>query len=172
MKSEKIIYSAILRKKHTILTEYTENSGNFSQIISGIMDELIIGAVSEQLQYKAKFIYGKYIFHILRENDIYIITMSKPSKNESGNKKLNDAFYFNLLIDIREDISKLIDFKNAKKLRAYSLSSYFPQLKNKIIHFNKGEISFSEIISNKQNSVNNYELLDNKIFNESKQFPI
>ena len=36
-----IIYASIIREKHTILSEYTECSGNFSQIIEHIMKEII-----------------------------------------------------------------------------------------------------------------------------------
>ena len=37
-----LVYSAILREKHTILAEYTEFSGNFSQIITQIMKDIIL----------------------------------------------------------------------------------------------------------------------------------
>ena len=37
-----IIYSAIAREKHTILSEFTEFSGNFSQIMEHIIKEVII----------------------------------------------------------------------------------------------------------------------------------
>ena len=59
MEIEKIIYCAIIKKKHTILTEYTDCSGNFSQIMKQIMDEVINIIIDEPEQYKAKFIYGK-----------------------------------------------------------------------------------------------------------------
>ena len=36
-----IVYTSILREKHTILSEYTECSGNFSQIMLHIMKEII-----------------------------------------------------------------------------------------------------------------------------------
>ena len=168
MQSEKIIYSAIVRKKHSILTEYTDCSGNFSQIIIGIMDEVINTINMEPAQYKAKFIYGKYIFHVLKDYNIYIITMNKPTKNKTN----TDALFFNFLFNIREDISKKIDFDDPFKLRAYSFSYYLPKLKEKVIQFNKNEIKFNDILSDKQNDFDKFELLNDKIFNEYKQFPI
>ena len=168
MQSEKIIYSAIVRKKHSILTEYTDCSGNFSQIIIGIMDEVINTINMEPAQYKAKFIYGKYIFHVLKDYNIYIITMNKPTKNKTN----TDALFFNFLFNIREDISKKKDFDDHFKLRAYSFSYYLPKLKEKVIQFNKNEIKFNDILTDKQNNFDKFELLNDKIFNEYKQFPI
>lgn len=168
MQSEKIIYSAIVRKKHSILTEYTDCSGNFSQIIKGIMDEVINTINMEPAQYKAKFIYGKYIFHVLKDYNIYIITMNKPTKNKTN----TDALFFNFLFNILEDISKKKDFDDHFKLRAYSFSYYLPKLKEKVIQFNKNEIKFNDILTDKQNNFDKFELLNDKIFNEYKQFPI
>jgi hypothetical protein len=37
-----LVYSAIIRAKHTILSEYTDFSGNFSQIIIEIMKDIIM----------------------------------------------------------------------------------------------------------------------------------
>ena len=168
MQNEKIIYSAIIRKKHTILTEYTDCSGNFSQITKGIMDEIINKIEKEPNQYKAKFTYGKYIFHFFKEYNIYIITMSKPIKNKS----IDDSLFFNFLFNIREDISKKIDFEDVMKLRPYSLSYYLPQFKEKVTQFNEGELIFNNIIIDKQNKTNTFELLNNKNFDEDKIFPI
>ena len=118
---QKIVYSAILRKKHTILTEFTDCSGNFSQITIGIMDEVINVKEDEPIKYKAKFFYGKYTFHILKDNKIYILIMTKPQKVPLD----NDNLFFNFLFSVHKEISKLINFENPGKLRAYSLSSYF-----------------------------------------------
>ena len=165
---QKIVYSAILRKKHTILTEFTDCSGNFSQITKGIMDEVINVKEDEPIKYKAKFFYGKYTFHILKDNKIYILTMTKPQKVPLDNENL----FFNFLFSVHKDISKLINFENPGKLRAYSLSSYFNDLKVKVTQFNEGEIKFNNKLINEQNDINKYEVLDDKIFNEYKHFPI
>lgn len=168
MQNEKIIYSSIVRKKHTILTEYTDCSGNFSQITKGIMDEVINIIENEPNQYKAKFTYGKYIFHIFKEYNIYIITMSKPMKSKS----IDDSLFFNFLFNIREDISRKIDFEDALKLRPYSLSYYWPQFKEKVTQFNEGELIFNNILIDKQNKIKSFELINNKNFDEDKIFPI
>ncbi len=170
MQQEKIIYTAILRKKHTILTEFTDCSGNFSQITSGIMDEVINVIDNEPDKYKAKFFYGKYIFHVLKDNKIYIITMAKPQKTKTD----NDTLFFSFLFSVHEDLNKKKKniFENPGKLRAYSLADFSPELKIKVIQFNNGEIKFNDIIINKQNNINKLDNLNEKQFEEYKQFPI
>ena len=170
MQHEKIIYTAILRKKHTILTEFTDCSGNFSQITSGIMDEVINVMDNEPNKYKAKFFFGKYIFHILRDNKIYILTMTKPQKIKTD----NDTLFFSFLFSVHEDLNKKKKniFENPGKLRAYSLADFSPELKTKVIQFNSGEIKFNDIIINKQNNINKFDTLNEKQFEEYKQFPI
>lgn len=168
MEKEKIIYSAIIRKKHTILIEYTDYSGNFSQITKGIMDEVINTIKNEPYKYKAKFFYGKYIFHVLKDLNIYLLTMTKPIKIKNN----NDILFYNFLFKIHEDISQKVDFDNPYKMRAYSLGSYLPELKKKVIEFNKGEIKFDTLLTNKQNDINKFELLDEQKFGEYLKLPI
>ena len=157
---QKIIYSVILRKKHTILTEYTDCSGNFSQITISIMDEIINKKSDEPYKYKAKFFYGKYIFYILKDNTIYILTMIKSPKDKQG----NDTIFYSFLLNIHDDISKTINFEKPGKLHAYSLSSYSNDLKSKITQINNGEINFSNKLIDKQKNINKFESLDNKAF--------
>ena len=165
---QKIIYSVILRKKHTILTEYTDCSGNFSQITISIMDEIINKKTDEPYKYKAKFFYGKYIFYLLKDNTIYILTMIKAPKVSLD----NDTLFYSLLLNIHDDISKKINFENPGKLHAYSLSSYSNDLKSKMTQINNGDINFSKNIIDRQNKIIIFESLDNQAFDEFKQFPI
>ena len=165
---QKIIYSVILRKKHTILTEYTDCSGNFSQITISIMDEIINKKTDEPYKYKAKFFYGKYIFYLLKDNTIYILTMIKSPKVQLD----NDAIFYSLLLNIHDDISKKINFENPGKLHAYSLSSYSNDLKSKITQINNGDIKFSNNLIDKLKKIIKFESLDNQAFDEFKQFPI
>jgi len=165
---QKIIYSVILRKKHTILTEYTDCSGNFSQKTINIMDEIINKKADEPYKYKAKFFYGKYIFYILKDNTIYILSMIKSPKVKLD----NDTIFYSFLYNIHDDISKKINFEKPGKLHAYSLSSYSNDLKSKITEINNGNINFSNKLIDKQKAVNKFESLDNKAFDEFKQFPI
>ena len=167
MKNERIIYTAIVRKKHTILVEFTDCSGNFSQIAIGIIDEVLNSIEIEPYQYKAKFIYGKYAFYIVKDHNIYIILMVR-AKNIKSNI---DFLFYNFLFNIRKDISTKIDVDDPYKLRSYSLGAYLPELKAKVIEFNKSEINFNDNLD-KPTDINKFELLDNKIFNESKIFPI
>ena len=167
MEIEKIIYCAIIKKKHTILTEYTDCSGNFSQIMKQIMDEVINIIIDEPEQYKAKFIYGKYIFHLVKNNYIYIIIMTKPSITIK-----DDTIYFNLIFSINQELDKEIDKDKIKKMRPYSLISYSEKLKTKIISFNNGNLKFADSLINDQNYLIKFEELDDKKFSEFKQIPI
>ena len=168
MQYEKIIYSCIIRKKHTILTEYTDCSGNFSQITKGIMDEVINVKDNEPEKYKAKFFYGRYNFHVLKDNSIYILIMTKPPKVKID----NDTLFYNFLSSVHDELSKKINFENPGKLRQYSLTNFSDNLKTKVTLFNNGEIKFNEMIIKKQNSIKVFETLDDKTYNEQKQFPI
>ena len=167
MKNEKIIYTAIIRKKHTILVEFTDCSGNFSQIAIGIIDEIINSIEIEPYLYKAKFSYGKYAFYIVKDHNVYIILMIRAKNIKSD----IDFLFYNFLFNIRKDISTKIDVDDPYKLRSYSLGAYLPELKAKVIEFNKSEINFNDNLD-KPTDINKFELLDNKIFNESKIFPI
>ena len=167
MDIEKIIYCAIVRKKHTILTEFTDCSGNFSQLITQLMDEVINIITNEPQQYKAKFSYGKYSFHLIKDNDIYIIIMTKPNKEAK-----DDTIYFNLIFVINQELDKKINRDSVKKMRPYSLVSYSEGLKSKINAFNNGEIKFSDLLTNNQNYLIKFEELDDKQFGEFKQIPI
>lgn len=167
MKNERIIYTAIVRKKHTILAEFTDCSGNFSQIAIGIIDEVLNSIEIEPYQYKAKFIYGKYAFYIVKDHNIYIILMVR-AKNIKSNI---DFLFYNFLFNIRADVSKKIDIDDPFKLRPYSLGNYLPELKTKVFEFNKSEIKFNDNLD-KPTDINKFELIDNKIFNENKLFPI
>ena len=96
MKNERIIYTTIVRKKHTILVEFTDCSGNFSQIAIGIIDEVLNSIEIEPYQYKAKFIYGKYAFYIIKDHNIYIILMVR-AKNIKSNKCLEQKLHKKIL---------------------------------------------------------------------------
>ena len=70
-----IVYSAIIREKHTILAEYTEFSGNFSQIITQIMKDIIMKFENIPNITRSYFFYGKYALFFLKYKKLYIITM-------------------------------------------------------------------------------------------------
>ena len=57
-----IVYSSIIREKTKILSEYTECSGNFSQIIKYIMTEVILKFENPPNKYKTYFFYGNMPF--------------------------------------------------------------------------------------------------------------
>lgn len=169
MNHEKIIYLAILRKKHTILTEYTDCSGNFSQIIKEIMDEVINIIEDEPEEYKAKFNYGKYTFYLMKLSNLYMMVMIK--KSEHLPNKEEDILFYRLLYSIHEEIIKKVKIENTKKLKAYSLGLYSPDLKTKLTAFNKDKIFFNENLKDEE-KIEKFDVLNGKKFDETKQFPI
>ena len=52
-----IVYASIIREKKKILSEYTECSGNFSQIILQIMDEVVLTFENPPEIYRTYFCY-------------------------------------------------------------------------------------------------------------------
>ena len=54
------VYSAIIREKHTILSEHTEFCGNYSQIITQIMKDIIIKIENISNICRSFFYYGRY----------------------------------------------------------------------------------------------------------------
>ena len=121
-KNEKIniIYSALFREKHTILCEYTECSGNFSQIITNIIQEIIMKFENPLNSYRTYFYYGKYSIFVIKTDKIYLLTMI-PNKNSK-----NTDIIFSLLYCFYEKFSKQkeIDFSKVTKMRAYFLGKY------------------------------------------------
>lgn len=166
---ERIIYIAILRKKHKILTEYTDCSGNFSQVIEVIMNKVfeVIDEKKEPEIYKARFSYGYYNFYTMKSNLLYTLLMTRIPRKEDS--KEEDSIYYGFLYNIYEDIIKKIKVQNIKKLRPYSLSSqYSSELKNKMNSFNNNSIKYNE----KEKEIEQYEKLHGKKFEESTQIPI
>ena len=101
---ENAIYSAVIRKKNTILSEYTDYSGNFEQTIKKIMKTISEKNITTE-NYKACIIISLYKIFILKESDIYIILLSKINDSEIPNS-INYAFYFlnNIYSKVKENL--------------------------------------------------------------------
>ena len=89
-----LVYSVIIRAKHPILSEYTEFSGNFSQIIVEIMKEIIMKFEDIPNICRTYFFYGKYALFFLKYNKVYIITMLPNIK--LNNKEIIFAFLYSI----------------------------------------------------------------------------
>ena len=162
-----IVYTSILREKHTILSEYTECSGNFAQIIRYIMEEIIAKFNEPPDLYRTYFFYGKYAIFIIKYKKLYILTMFP-------NIKINNTeIIFSLLFCIFEKLKskKEIDLENIKKMRAYSLNDFSLVLKDQIKIFDSNSEAFISYLKNSKDFIL-YEPFENRNYEEDIQLPI
>ena len=141
-----LVYSAIIREKHTILSEYTEFSGNFSQIITQIMKEIILKLENIPKICRTYFYYGKYSIFCLKYNKVYIITMFPNVKLK--NKEIIFAFLYSIFDSLKS--KKGMDIEKLEKMKAYTLSSFSEVFAEKIKLFNSNSDSFIKLIKNLQ----------------------
>ena len=141
-----LVYSAIIREKHTILSEYTEFSGNFSQIITQIMKEIILKLENIPKICRTYFYYGKYSIFCLKYNKVYIITMFPNIR--VNNKEIIFAFLYSIFDSLKT--KKGIDIEKLEKMKAYTLSSFSEVFAEKIKLFNSNSDSFIKLIKNLQ----------------------
>ena len=141
-----LVYSAIIREKHTILSEYTEFSGNFSQIITQIMKEIILKLENIPKICRTYFYYGKYSIFCLKYNKVYIITMFPNIR--VNNKEIIFAFLYSIFDSLKT--KKGIDIEKLEKMKAYTLSTFSEVFAEKIKLFNSNSDSFIKLIKNLQ----------------------
>ena len=161
-----IVYTSILREKHTILSEYTECSGNFSQIMQHIMKEIILKFENPPSSYRTYFFIGKYAIFLIKTKKIYILTMFPYIK--LNNKEIIFSLLFSLYDKLKS--KKEIYLDNISKMRAYSLD-FSSILKEQITAFNSNCNSFISQLKY-SNIFVLYEPFDNRYFEEEIQFPI
>ena len=136
-----LVYSAIIREKHTILSEYTEFSGNFSQIITQIMKEIILKLENIPKICRTYFYYGKYSIFCLKYNKVYIITMFPNIR--VNNKEIIFAFLYSIFDSLKS--KKGMDIEKLEKMKAYTLSSFSEVFAEKIKLFNSNSDSFIKL---------------------------
>ena len=141
-----LIYSAIIREKHTILSEYTEFSGNFSQIITKIMKDIIIKIDNIPSICRTYFFYGKYAIFFLKYNKIYIITMFPNLK--LNNKEIIFAFLYSIFDVLKT--KKEINIEKMGKMKAYTLASFSEVFAEKTKFFYSNCDSFINLLKNLQ----------------------
>lgn len=165
MQTTTIVYTAILRYKHKILSEYTECSGNFSQIITHIMEEVVLETEDQPPLYKACFIYGKYAFYLIKSEKVFIITMTPNIIN--ANKDL----VYCLLYYIHDLLQKKYTIEKLGKMRAYSITDFTNQLKESIQYYYSNQ-KFMNKLLNQVREIEIFDDLDNKYFEENIQLPV
>ena len=162
-----IIYSSILREKHTILSEYTECSGNFSQIIVHIMKEIVNKFENPPDKYRTYFFYGKYAIFLIKYNKLYILNMFPNTKIN------NNEIIFALLYSIFEKLKakKEFDLKEVPKMRAYTLKDFSVVIKEQIKLFNSNCQSFISYLKHSK-EFNSYKPFEDNNLEVNIQLPI
>lgn len=161
-----IVYSAIIKEKHTILSEFTECSGNFSQIIEHIIKEVIMNFKDPPSIYRTYFYYGKYAIYLIKYKKVYIIIMFP-------NVKINNTeIVFSLLYCFFEKLKSIkeLDLDHMGKMRPYSLKDFSSVFKEQILKFNSNSEAF---ISNLKNSNDFFPYdLEDRNFEANIELPI
>ena len=139
-----LVYTSIVREKHTILSEYTEFSGNFSQILIQIMKDIIMKLENIPEICRSYFFYGKYSIFFLKFKKIYLITMFPSIKLK--NKEIIFAFLYSIYESMKT--KKEINIEKMDKMKAYSLSSFANILSEKNKLFKTNNECFINLIKN------------------------
>ena len=162
-----IVYSSIIREKTKILSEYTECSGNFSQIIKYIMTEVILKFENPPNKYKTYFFYGKYVIFLIKYEKIYLIIMFPNIKIK------NNEIVFSLLYSFFDKLktSKDIIFENISKMKPYSLSNFSNVFKEQIDLFHSNNDKFIPYLKY-GNEFEIFEPFENRFFESQIELPI
>ena len=162
-----IVYSSIIREKTKILSEYTECSGNFSQIIKYIMTEVILKFENPPNKYKTYFFYGKYAIFLIKYEKMYLIIMFPNIKIK------NNEIVFSLLYSFFDKLktSKDIIFENISKMKPYSLSNFSNVFKEQIDLFHSNNDKFIPYLKY-GNEFEIFEPFENRFFESQIELPI
>ena len=160
-----IIYSAIIKGKHTILTEYTECSGNFYQIIENIMKEIINKFEEPPNIYRTYFYYGQYAIFLIKYNKIYILIMFPNTKIN------NNEIIFSLLYSLFEKLKTTNDLEKITKMKAQTLNHFAEIIKEQINTFNSNCQAFISFLKYSKQFIL-YEPFEDRYFEVDAQLPI
>ena len=161
-----IVYSSIIREKNKILSEYTECSGNFFQIIKHIMKEIILKFQDPPDIYRTYFFFGKYALFLIKYQKIYILIMFPKTK--INNIEIIFALLYSLFDKLKS--KKDIEFEKLPKMREYSLN-FTDIFKDQIKKFNSDCTKFIPYVKN-SNEFKLYEPFENRNFESDIQLPI
>lgn len=160
-----IIYSSIMREKHTILSDYTECSGNFAQIIEHIMKEIINKFEEPPNIYRTYFYYGQYAIFLIKYNKIYILIMFPNTKIN------NNEIIFSLLYSLFEKLKTTNDLEKIAKMKAYTLNHFSEIIKEQINTFNSNCQAFISFLKYSKDFIL-YEPFEDRYFEVDAQLPI
>ena len=168
--SNQIIYSLVVRKKNTILCEYSEHSGNFQQIALKIIRK----ALSVQLNiFRSVVKYDDYIFYILSINNIFLLSLTdNPNKDNPDTPLVENPSYFIFLKYLYDKLLKEKSLEDILKAEAFSLVEFVSTMKLSATAYNikpetfndplnEEEFPLSDIDYKKQNTESRLSIIKN-----------
>lgn len=160
-----LIYTVIIRKRKTVLCEFTESSGSFSLIVKRLLEKL---NKIEQTQFRVGFTLENYMFYCLLIDNIYIITMMTITPLTSN---INDLL-FAFLYKIHSTVLSSVDADKLKKAPAYSLDEGVNIFKDNMNLFNQNlKEHFNDFVG-KANKIPIEDSLNNQVFDTGNPFAI
>jgi hypothetical protein len=140
---ENAIYTAVIKKKNIILSEYTDYSGNFEQTIKKIMKNISDKNIENDI-YKATIFISKLKIFILKKSEIYLILISDIK--EYDEEKNNYAFCF--LYSIATKLYELYNPEELKHAKAFTLIDFKKILEQHITNFRSNIKYYKEYLQN------------------------
>ena len=140
---ENAIYTAVIKKKNIILSEYTDYSGNFEQTIKKMMKNISDKNIENDI-YKATIFISKLKIFILKKSEIYLILISDIK--EYDEEKNNYAFCF--LYSIATKLYELYNPEELKHAKAFTLIDFKKILEQHITNFRSNIKYYKEYLQN------------------------
>lgn len=128
---DNIIYTAIIRKKKSVLCEYTEYSGKFAQITKKVLSQL--NSIDKSNSFRASFSFGKYQFTVIHESNIYVLTMSDKISINSEQENYLFAFVYKIHSLLINQYTK----EQLTNSHPYSLTEFVKVIDDNTHYFNK-----------------------------------
>lgn len=128
---DNIIYTAIIRKKKSVLCEYTEYSGKFAQITKKVLSQL--NSIDNRNSFRASFSFGKFQFTSIYQNNIYVLTMSDKISINTEQENYLFAFVYKL----HSLLSTQYTNEQISNCHPYSLTDFVKVLDDNTHYFNK-----------------------------------
>ena len=139
---ENAIYTAVIRKKSIILSEYTDYSGNFEQIIKKLMK--IISEKNIEINiYKATIFISKHKIFILKNTDIFSLLISDIKEEEENT---ND-YVFCFLYSIITKLNKLYKPEELQQAKSFSLIDFRNVLEKSMKNFRSNIQYYKEYLN-------------------------
>ena len=161
-----IIYTCIAKINKKILCEYTEYSGNVTQMAKKIFDLLLKQERDSDL-YKVCFEYANVYIYILYDKDIIYLIITNQNKFYTD---IEENKYYTYLHELRTILNNKYTPEAISQLKAYSLVDLLDTLKTKM-----HDINNNKQIGNTQPDLSQYKTLtamNHKIYEKDQDYCI